>query len=71
MRRSFTKNLFLSGLAIFFPWVILLLDDNPSGALIAMILQATGVGWIPASAWAWGIVHGEKKKRTPDESPKE
>ena len=61
MKRSFIKRAFLSGMAIFFPWFILLLDDNPGGAIIALILQATMIGWIPASIWAWKIVHEEKK----------
>jgi len=55
------KRFFLSLLAIFFPWVVLLLDDNPGGALVALVLQATLFGWIPASMWAWRIVHGTTK----------
>lgn len=47
----------MSLLAIFFPWIVLLLYDNPGGALVALILQATGIGWIPASIWAWRVVH--------------
>ena len=43
-------------IAIAFPWVILLMDDNPVGALFAMFLQCTVVGWIPASLWALRIV---------------
>ena len=60
------KNFFMSTLALFFPWVILLIDDNPGGAFLALILQATFIGWIPASIWAWRIVHEgteQKKKR--------
>lgn len=58
------KRFLMSLLAIFFPWVILLIDDNPGGALIAIILQASVIGWIPASAWAWKIVHGTASKKT-------
>ncbi len=51
----------MSILAIFFPWLVMLLYDNPGGALVALVLQATVIGWIPASIWAWRIVHGTAK----------
>jgi hypothetical protein len=57
------KQFLRSTLAITFPWVIILSDDNPGGAFLALILQATIIGWIPASMWAWKIVHPEKKPR--------
>jgi hypothetical protein len=56
------KRKMLSFLAVFFPWVILLIDDNPGGALLALIMQATAIGWIPASMWAWRIVHDKENK---------
>lgn len=57
-------KLFLkSTLAIFLPWVIMIMDDNPGGMILALILQATVIGWIPASMWAWGVVHKEKAKQ--------
>jgi hypothetical protein len=46
------KRFFLSCLAISFPWLILLIYDNPVGALIVLVMQATIIGWIPASIWA-------------------
>lgn len=55
------KRIFWTLLAVFFPWVVLLLDDNPGGALVALIMQATIVGWIPASIWALRVV----KENTP------
>ncbi|MCP0914719.1 MULTISPECIES: YqaE/Pmp3 family membrane protein [Legionella] len=64
------KRLFMSLLAIFFPWVVLFLNDNPGGALIALILQATVVGWIPASMWAWRIVHAPNAATAPDSDAK-
>lgn len=64
MKRDFLKRTFMSVLAIFFPWIILLIDDNPGGALVALVLQATAIGWIPASVWAWRIVHGTEKEKT-------
>ena len=49
----------LSLVAIIFPWAILFADDNPLGGVLALALQATLIGWIPASIWAWKIVHRE------------
>ena len=54
------KRFFMNFLAIFFPWLILLMEDNPGGALVAAIMQATVIGWIPASIWAWQTVHPKK-----------
>ena len=50
------KKLFMSILAIIFPWLVLLLYDNPGGAVLALVLQATVIGWIPASIWAWKTI---------------
>ena len=55
------KRILISGLAIAFPWLILLINDNPGGALVALFLQATVIGWIPASIWALRVVHGTTK----------
>ncbi len=66
MKIDKSKRFFMSLLALGFPWVILLIDDNPLGALGAMVMQATVIGWIPASMWAWKIIHPEaevKKKK--------
>ncbi len=63
MKHISLKKVLMSFLAIAFPWVVLLIDDNPGGALITLVLQATIIGWLPASAWAWKIVHGSKKKK--------
>lgn len=60
------KRFFMSLLAIFFPWVALLLCDNPGGAVVAIILQATVIGWIPATIWAWRVVH-ESSEKPPSE----
>ncbi|KTD07926.1 hypothetical protein [Legionella jamestowniensis] len=50
------SRLFWTFLAIFFPWLVLLLDDNPGGAIVALVMQATIIGWIPASFWAIRIL---------------
>jgi uncharacterized membrane protein YqaE (UPF0057 family) len=54
-----------SVLSIVFPALVLLLHDNPPGAFIALLLQATVIGWIPASIWAWKVSHeGQRKKKS-------
>lgn len=56
------KRKFMSLLAIFFPWAVFLIEDNPGAFVVAIVMQATLIGWIPASMWAWRLVHGEEKK---------
>lgn len=55
------KKAFMSLLAIFLPWLALLLNDNPGGAFVALIMQATVIGWPFASMWAWKVVRPERK----------
>ena len=67
------KRFFLSLIAIFFPWMILLINDNPGGALIALIMQATVIGWLPASIWALRIIRDNRRavakiKKTQEQS---
>ena len=52
-------------LSIMFPWLVLFINDDPMGAFIAMVLQVTVIGWIPASLWAWKSV----KKNAADKKP--
>ena len=59
------KRALMSILAVFFPWIVMLIYDNPGGALVALILQATLIGWIPASVWAWRTVYGTAKTSAP------
>lgn len=47
------KKFFLAILSVFFPWLVLLIEDNPGGALVALIMQASIIGWLPATIWAW------------------
>lgn len=51
------KRFFYGMLAIALPWVIIMMDDNPGGAILALILQGTLIGWIPAAMWAWRVSH--------------
>jgi hypothetical protein len=39
-----------------FPWVILLINDDPGGAFVALIMQATIIGWPFAASKAMAIV---------------
>ncbi len=39
------KKLVLYFISIFFPWFAMLLSDNPGGAVIALVMQVTLIGW--------------------------
>ncbi len=56
------KRFFMSALAILFPAFVFLIYDNPGAALVALILQATIIGWIPATVWAFRTTRQHKKK---------
>jgi hypothetical protein len=45
-------KLFKFLLIISFPWTVLFANDNPGGAILALILQVTLVGWPFAAYWA-------------------
>lgn len=53
---SMIKRFFLYFLALFFPWSIMLIYDNPGGALAALVMQATAIGWLPATMWAFKVI---------------
>ena len=58
---------FLKGLLCFlFPWLVMLINDNPGAALVTIIMQATLIGWPFASTWAWRVWHQESE--TTDEA---
>ena len=46
------KRIFLVLLALFLPWLVMFIKDDPIGAILALVLQATIIGWIPATIWA-------------------
>lgn len=56
------KRFFLTILALLMPWVVLLIEDNFAGALMALILQLTVIGWIPAAFWALQVLRNKRKK---------
>ncbi len=62
MKVKRTSMFFLS---IALPWLVLLINDDPVGAFIAIIMQVTVIGWIPASIWAWNSVKKAEKNKTP------
>lgn len=49
-------------LCIFFPWIAFFLMDRPGVGLICLVLQASIIGWIPASIWALKTLHSEIKE---------
>ncbi|MDF1756795.1 MAG: YqaE/Pmp3 family membrane protein [Legionellaceae bacterium] len=51
------KRFFLSLLAIFFPWIVVLMDGKPVGAFLNLALQLTFIGWIPATIWGFKAVN--------------
>ncbi|WP_298624879.1 hypothetical protein [uncultured Legionella sp.] len=55
------KRIIMSILAILFPWLVLLLHDNPGGALVALVMQASVIGWPFAAVWAWRTCHQTKE----------
>lgn len=58
------KKIFFGMLAFAFPWAVLLAYDNPGGAIVALVMQASVIGWIPATMWAWNtIYHSESQKK--------
>lgn len=64
------KRFLMKVLAIIVPWLVLLIYDNPGGAFIALVLQATAIGWLPASAWALKLVNEREPKKTkPPKTP--
>lgn len=56
-------RMFMSLIAILFPWLILLLEDNPGGAVVALIMQASVFGWPFASVWALRTLRDSRKAR--------
>lgn len=51
------KRILLSILAIFFPWLVILMEDKFIAAMACLALQLTFVGWIPASIWAFKVIN--------------
>lgn len=48
--------------AIVFPWISLLMNDNPGGAFVALVMQCSILGWPIASIWALRV-EAEKREK--------
>lgn len=55
------KNFFKGLLCFLFPWLVMLINDNPGAALVTIFMQATLIGWPFASMWAWRVWHQESQ----------
>ncbi len=62
---------FMSIISIFFPWIVFLIDDNPAAAILALILQASVIGWIPASIWAFKVVKENRLREQAEKKAQE
>lgn len=63
------KHFLMGFIALIVPWIVLLLNDNPGGAIVALVMQASIIGWIPASVWAyrtWKENESKSKSKTPE-----
>jgi hypothetical protein len=61
MIRLMKKSLIVF-LAVCFPWFVFLINDNPTGALLSLVLQVTVIGWPFATVWAYRTHYPSKKK---------
>jgi len=50
------KRFLLKFIAICFPWLIMLIKEQPFKAIFLILLQFTMIGWIPASIIAMRAV---------------
>ena len=57
------KWISLAFLAVFFPWVSFLREGMLGYAVLALILQASVIGWIVAIGWAWRMTPGLQKPK--------
>lgn len=54
--------MFILFLAAFFPWAVFLINDDPGEAVLALVIQATVIGWPFATIWAWRAHYSKKNK---------
>lgn len=64
------KRIFWFLVCYAFPWLVLLCHDNPGGALVALIMQASVIGWIPAGMWAMRTVKEAKLQKLKESTAK-
>ena len=58
------KRFFTLCLVFAFPWLVLLYKDNPGGALLALVMQTSVIGWLPASLGALRVLDQEEGTET-------
>nr|WP_322790903.1 hypothetical protein [Legionella lytica] len=63
------RRLFIAFFCAFLPWTIFLINDNPGGAFVALVMQATLIGWPFASVWAWRTQYPPKDQDTQKKTP--
>lgn len=63
-------RILMSLVAILFPWLALLLEDNPGGAVVALIMQASIIGWPFATVWALRTVKESRKAHLAEKKSK-
>lgn len=59
------KRIIIAFLAAFLPWVVMLINDNPGAAFVALVMQATLIGWPVATVWAWRTAYPPQEKTKP------
>ncbi len=60
---NFIQKMFMVFLAVFFPWIVFLMNDNPGAAFVSLALQATVIGWPFATIWAWRTHYPPPKEK--------
>lgn len=53
--------------AVFLPWLALLLRGRPFQGILCLILQITVIGWLPAAVWAVIVVNNDNQERRHNE----
>lgn len=49
--------------AIFLPWLALILRGRWVQGLVCLVLQITLIGWIPAALWAVLVINNDNQDR--------
>lgn len=62
-------NFFSKFLVFLFPWIYFLIHDNPGGALVALMMQASIIGWFPASIWALRVMREKEELAAKSKRP--
>ncbi len=55
-------------LALFLPWLAVMLKGRIFTGIVLLILQLTVIGWLPATVVAFFVISDEHKKRSLDDA---